>query len=134
MPNPDMPDPDLQGASAVVEVAQDVVTGAARLLAGRIDDHQVLAYDLAHAAAAVALARSVLDYGAKGGTEGLIACAFVADAVHDLATRVLGRENDWGVKPDAVDPVMPFLTTYRDPTLLASLANAEGPRHLDRDF
>jgi (2S)-methylsuccinyl-CoA dehydrogenase len=134
MPNPDLPNPDLQGASAVVDVAQDVVTGAARLLAGRIDDHQVLAYDLAHAAAAVALARSVLDYGAKGDTEGLIACAFVADAVHDLATRVLGRENDWGVKPDAFDPVMPFLTTYRDPALLASLANAEGPRHLDRDF
>ena len=45
--------PDLQGAATVVDVANDVVTGAARLLAshGSIDDHQVLAYDLAHAAA-----------------------------------------------------------------------------------
>jgi (2S)-methylsuccinyl-CoA dehydrogenase len=131
-----MSGPDLQGAATVVDVANDAVTGAARLLAshGSIDDHQVLAYDLAHAAAAVELARSVLDYGAKGEVEGRIACAFVADAVHDLMTRVLGREHEWGVKPDGFDAVMPFLATYRDPAFLAALAGEEGPRHLDADF
>src|SRR5437660_3890655 len=128
--------PDLEGAAAVVDVANDVVTGAARLLASRgsIDDHQVLAYDLAHAAAAVELARSVLDYGARGEVEGRIACAFVADAVHDLITRVLGREHEWGVKPDGFEPVLPFLATYRDAVFLAALAGEEGPRHLDADF
>ena len=128
--------PDLQGAATVVDVANDVVTGAARLLAshGSIDDHQVLAYDLAHAAAAVELARSVLDYGARGEVEARIACAFVADAVHDLMTRVLGREHEWGVKPDGFEPVMAFLATYRDPAFLAALAGEEGPRHLDADF
>ena len=128
--------PDLEGAAAVVDVANDVVAGAARLLASRgsIDDHQVLAYDLAHAAAAVELARSVLDYGAHGDGEGRIACAFVADAVHDLMTRVLGREHEWGVKPDGFEPVVPFLATYRDAAFLAALAGEEGPRHLDADF
>src|SRR5437660_1747717 len=128
--------PDLEGAAAVVDVANDVVTGAARLLASRgsIDDHQVLAYDLAHAAAAVELARSVLDYGARGEVEGRIACAFVADAVHDLITRVLGREHEWGVKPDGFEPVLPFLATYRDAAFLAALTGEEGPRHLDADF
>jgi len=131
-----MSTPDVRGAATVVDVAHDVVSGAARLLAshGSIDDHQVLAYDLAHAAAGVELARSILDYGAQGEVEGRIACAFVADTVHDLMTRVLGRENEWGVKPDAFEPVMPFLETYRDAGFLAALAGEEGPRHLDADF
>ena len=50
---------------------------------------QVLAYDLAHAAAAVETARSLLDYGAKGDLEAAITCAFVADAVDDLAVPAL---------------------------------------------
>src|SRR5438132_7331995 len=131
-----MSTPNVQGAATVVDVAHDVVSGAARLLAshGSIDDHQVLAYDLAHAAAGVALARSILDYGAQGEVEGRIACAFVADTVHDLITRVLGREHEWGVKPDGFEPVLPFLATYRDAAFLAALAGEEGPRHLDADF
>ena len=42
--------PDLEGAAAVVDVANDVVAGAARLLASRgsIDDHQVLALTRSH--------------------------------------------------------------------------------------
>ena len=64
--------------------------------AGSIDDHQVLAYDLAHAAAAVETAQGLLDYGAKGDVEGRITCAFVADAVADLAAKVFGREADVG--------------------------------------
>jgi hypothetical protein len=108
-------------APAVVEVAQDVVTGAARLLAGSIDDRQVLAYDLAAAAVA---GRSVLDYGANtGGPHRL------RSSPAQARPRTQCRPRTTGVKPDAFDPVMPFLTTYRDPALLASLANAEGPRH-----
>jgi len=127
---------DLQAASAAVDAADGVVTDAARLLASRgsIDDHQVVAYDLAHAAAGVALARAMLDYGELGDVEGRVACAFVADVVHDLIGRVLGREDDWGVKPDTFERTLPFLATHRDPTFLATLAFAEGDRHLDADF
>jgi (2S)-methylsuccinyl-CoA dehydrogenase len=101
---------------------------------GSIDEQQVLAYDIAHAAAGVALARSVLDYGKKGDVEARIACAFVADTAHDLAGRVLGRERQWGVEPNAFEPMTPFLASYRDPEFLASLAGEEGSRHLDADF
>ena len=68
---------------------------------GGPDAQQVLAYDIAHAASAAATARALLDYGAKGDTEARIACAFVADMVHDLITRLAGREELWGVEPDA---------------------------------
>ena len=90
---------DLEEAAAAVDVAAEVVDAAARQLGGpeAIDDLQVVAYDLAHAAAAVENARAVLDYGSKGDTEARIACAFVADAVYDVMTKTLGREDEWGV-------------------------------------
>ena len=60
--------PDLNAAADAVAAADGVVAAATRTLAaaGNIDDHQVLAYDVAHAASAVATAKGLLDYGAKG--------------------------------------------------------------------
>ena len=72
---------------------------AASWTAGGPDAQQVLAYDLAHAAAAAATARALLDYGAKGDVEARITCAFAADMAHDLVTRLAGREALWGVEP-----------------------------------
>ncbi|HEX2038986.1 MAG TPA: acyl-CoA dehydrogenase family protein [Acidimicrobiales bacterium] len=128
--------PDLDAAARVVQLAKSVTDGAARHLAtlGDLDAHQVVAYDLAHAAAAVENARAILDYGAKGEVEARIACAFVADAVYDVATRVLGREPAWGTAPGALDGARDFLATFRSPEFLASLAGEQGPRHLDADF
>ena len=117
-----------------MHAANDVVNGASRTLTGDIDSRQVVAYDIAHAAAAMELALAMLDYGEKGELEAKLACAFIADAVHDLAGKVLGREEEWATKPGALDTAMPFVTTYRDPDFLASLAGEEGPRHLDADF
>ena len=101
---------------------------------GGPDAQQVLAYDIAHAAAAVETARSMLDYGAKGELEGLLTCAFVADALHDLVGKVVGREQLWGLEGDPLAGAMSFVATYRDPDFLAGLAGDEGPRHLDPDF
>ena len=128
--------PDLRTAADVIDLASRTVGKALRSLAesGGADVHQVLAYDLAHAASAVETARSLLDYGAKGTREGLIACAFTADMVHDLATKILGREVLWGLEANALAPANPFMVTYRDPEFLASLADSQGPRHLDPDF
>ena len=127
--------PDLAAAATVTEIASGVVKAATRRLAaaGSLDDHQVLAYDLAHAAAAVATAQGLLEYGAKGDLEGRITCAFVADAVGELAGKVFGREADWGVDPGALDATREFLATYRAPEFLAAIDQA-GPRHLDDDF
>jgi (2S)-methylsuccinyl-CoA dehydrogenase len=128
--------PDLQAANDVIELAQGVVGRAVRHLAanGGPDVHQVVAYDIAHAASAVATARAMLDYGAKGDVEGRIACAFTADMVHDLITRIAGRERAWGTDIAPMAKAHPFLETYRAPEFLASLATVAGPRHLADDF
>jgi (2S)-methylsuccinyl-CoA dehydrogenase len=131
-----MTPPDLTAAASAVDAAQRVVASGVRTVAaaGSIDDNQVVAYDLAHAAAAVETARTLLDYGAKGDLEARIACAFVADAVGELAAKVFGREQLWGVDAGALDDARLFVSSYRDPAFLAALAGEEGPRHLDQDF
>jgi (2S)-methylsuccinyl-CoA dehydrogenase len=131
-----MTEPDLHAAATAVDLADRVVQSAATRLAAAdsLDDHQVIAYDLAHAAAGVEAGRALLDYGAKGGVEGRIACAFVADAVHELAGKIFGREPEWAVEPGALDDARAFVAAYRDPSFLAALGETEGPRHLDGDF
>src|SRR5438876_8324524 len=127
---------DLSAAADAVAVASAAVDTTARHLAvnGGIDANQAVAYDLAHAASSVESARAMLEYGAKGDLEARLTCAFVADAVHDLATKVLGREAAWGLEHGALRETADFVTTFRDPAFLASLAGEEGPRHLDDDF
>ena len=127
---------DLSAAAAAVDLAQSVVQDgvAALAKAGSIDDNQVLAYDLAHAAAAVETARTLLDYGGKGEAEARITCAFVADAIAELVAKLVGREKLWGTDPAKLAPAHDFVAEHRDPTFLASLADTDGPRHLDQDF
>ncbi|MBU3689819.1 MAG: acyl-CoA dehydrogenase [Acidimicrobiales bacterium mtb01] len=128
--------PDLQTAADVIDLASRAVGKALRHLSeiGGPDKHQVLAYDLAHAASAVETARSLLDYGAKGNHEGLITCAYTADMAHDLMGKFLGRESLWGLERGALDSALSFIGTYRDPEFVASLADVPGPRHLDEEF
>ena len=103
--------------------------------AGGPEVHQALAYDLAHAAAEVEMARSMLDYGAKGDLEARLTCAFVAEALHDLGTRLIGRQAVWGLDDDApLAGARDFLDTYRHPDFQADLATTAGARHLDPDF
>jgi (2S)-methylsuccinyl-CoA dehydrogenase len=127
---------DLAGASAAVDLAQALVDRGCASIRGRggIDANQVVAYDVAHAAAAVGTARAALEYGGQGDVEAAIASAFVGDVVADLAGRVAGREAMWGVEPGWATPVSSFLEAQRDPSVLAALAAAEGPRHLGEDF
>ena len=130
-----MPD-DLSAAASGVDDAEAVIRDAARHL-GRLadlDGQQAVAYDLAHAAAAVEAARSVLDYGARGPTEARLAAAFVADAVHDVACRLLGREDRFGVAPGCLDGAVRTTGPWRAPDFLASVCGDAGPRHLDADF
>ncbi len=128
--------PDLPAAADAIDLADRVVGKAVRRLArsGGPDVHQVLAYDIAHAASAVATARSLLDYGAKGDVEAKITCAFAADMLHDLAGKVLGREDEWGVDRDPLADAHSFIRQFRAPQFLASLADRPGPRHLDSDM
>jgi (2S)-methylsuccinyl-CoA dehydrogenase len=130
------PVPDLASAADAVDLAQRLVDLACAAVrdAGGIDTGQVVGYDVAHAAAAVASARATLEYGALGEVEARIAAAFVADVVADLVGRVSGREALWGVESGWDAPAAAFLTAQRDPAVLAALATTEGPRHLGEDF
>ena len=131
-----MPEPDLQQANLAIDTGASVVRSAVKNLAetGSIDSDQVLAYDVAHAAAAVETARSMIDYGAKGELEANLTCVFVADVIADLAAKVWGREALWGTTADSLEPAAAFVTAWRDPEVLADLAFEDGPRHLDDDF
>uniref|UniRef100_UPI002C3EADFB acyl-CoA dehydrogenase family protein n=1 Tax=Candidatus Neomicrothrix sp. TaxID=2719034 RepID=UPI002C3EADFB len=127
--------PDLTAAAAALDVGQAVIDSAVgRLAEDGIDANQVLAYDVAHAAAALMCGRGLLDYGSKGDDEGLITAAFIADALAELGAKLFGREAEWGVAPDALDGARDFVATYRAADFLASLANTDGPRHLGDDF
>lgn len=128
--------PDLQEAASAIELADGVIRGAVIHLAetGSVDADQVIAYDVAHGAAAVETARAMIDYGNKGEVEAKLTCIFVADAVSELAAKVWGRESAWNCATGALDAARPFVSKWKDPTLLASLAFEDGPRHLDSDF
>lgn len=132
-----LPTPDLPAAADAIDLADRVVGKAVRRLAsldGGPDEHQVLAYEIAHAAAGVATAKSLIDYGNKGEVEGKITCAFTADMVHELSSKILGREDDWGVERDVLANAHSFMTTYRSAEFMASLASTAGPLHLSSDM
>ncbi len=125
----------LDGAATALETAQGVLDAAiARLAADGIDDNQVLAYDVAHAAAGVMASRALLEYGAKGDVEARITAVFTADALSDLAAKVFGREAEWGVGADALDGVRGYVAAYGATDFVAGLADIDGPRHLSGDF
>ena len=130
--------PDVPAAADAIDLADRIVTKGFRRLSelGGPDAAQVLAYDMAHAAAGVATARALLDYGAKGDLEARITCAFTADMLHDLSSKVFGREADCGV-PSATRWRAVHSTSsrqFRDPDFLGALADQPGPRHLDSEM
>ncbi len=140
MPNQD---PD---ARAAVDAAGAAVNTAVRKLAqgeklsdARLNANQVVAYDLAHAAAAVEGARVMCDYGEHGEVESMLANTYVADAIADVASRAFGRSGAWGVDADVLAPAFAFTETYRGPEFLESVGelcakHGTGPTHLSDDF
>jgi (2S)-methylsuccinyl-CoA dehydrogenase len=110
-----------------------------KLSVDKLDEQQVTAYDLAHAGAAVEAARVMCRYAEHGQVESMLARAFVADAVSDIVSRLVGRETLWGVDPAVLAPAHAFVTAHRAPAFLEALADqcakhGTGPTHLGADF
>jgi (2S)-methylsuccinyl-CoA dehydrogenase len=142
--------PDLEAARAAVDVAATVVERSCaelaarsaddgRISVARLDEHQVFAYDLAHAASSVAGSRVMLEYGAHGEYEATLATAFIADAIWDLGTRVATRNAEWAAEPAALAPAYEFASRHRAPAFLEALAEqlpsrGTGPTHLPEEF
>jgi (2S)-methylsuccinyl-CoA dehydrogenase len=140
----------LTAAAAAVDAAAEIVSTATQRLAeassdgGRIsvealDRHQVVAYDLAHAASAVEGCRVMLDYAGHGELESMLARAFIADAIADVVARVIARDELWGVDLAVLAPERPFVAAHRAPGFLEELAerlpqHGTGPTHLSDDF
>ena len=119
---------NLDTASDLIERAQAVIDGALRQLATRGGDRPATDARLRprprlerdRDRAGVPLLR-------RQGRDGSLArAAFLALALSDLATRVLGRESLWGVSAQWYEPFASFVATYRDPTFLATLAETPG--------
>jgi (2S)-methylsuccinyl-CoA dehydrogenase len=141
---------DLAAASDAVDRASDLVGQAVRNLAERsavdgkvsvakLDEQQVVAYDLAHAAAAVEASRVMCAYGEHGELESMLARAYVADAIADIVSRLVGRDQLWGTDPALLAPAQAFVTAHRAPAFLEQLADecakhGTGPTHLSDDF
>jgi (2S)-methylsuccinyl-CoA dehydrogenase len=143
-------DANLEAARTAVDDAAEVVAEATthlahaavvdgRISVDRLDEHQVLGYDLAHAASAVEGCRVMLRYAEHGEYESMLARAFVADAIADLQSKVVGREAVWGVEAADLAPTLPFVETHRAPQFLEQVASelprqGTGPSHLPEEF
>lgn len=129
-------------ATVVDETSLTLADGAVDdgvISVAKLDQHQVLSYDLAHSASALAVGKVMLDYAAHGDDEAMLASAFIADAIWDLSTRMAGRTSTWRQPVTALDPAMDFVEEYRDPTFLERLAErvaavGTGASHLSDDF
>jgi (2S)-methylsuccinyl-CoA dehydrogenase len=142
--------PELRAAADAVDLLGTAVDGAVKhfaslvtvdgkVAAEALDPHQVLAYDLAHAAAAVEASRVMLEYGDKGDVESMLARAYIADAFADIVARLVGREQMWGVDPAQLSGAHAFVSEHRAPAFLEALADecikhGTGPTHLSDDF
>src|ERR1700678_4185870 len=103
MPTPPV---DIDETAELIERGNEVITSAFVSLdeRGGVDANETIAYDLAHAASALATARSCLAYAARGDEEARLVAAFLALALSDFAGRVLGRESAWGLEEEWFAP------------------------------
>lgn len=95
---------------------------------------EVLTYELVHAAASVRSARAMLSWGRHGETEAALACAHTAEAIHDVACRVIGHEQDLGVDEGSAEALVRNVSGFRATGFLSGLATARLARHLDADW
>ena len=140
----------LEAAAAAIDTAAEVIDQGAlhlaetardgdRISVAKLDEHQVVAYDLAHAASGLEGCRVMLDYAGRGEVESMLARAFIADTVADLGARLHARDELWGVEPGVLASTRPFLAMHRAPQFLDDLAghlerHGTGPTHLSDDF
>src|SRR6476661_4333927 len=124
----------LSPARVAVDAAHDVIARASARLAdlatdgdrisvARLDEHQVLAYDLAHAAAGLEGSRAMLEYAEHGEIESMLARAYVADAVSELSSRLVGRASTWGSGLDSLAPAMQFVEDHKSPSFLTAIGD-----------
>jgi len=144
-----MPDQLAIAGAAVARATEVVDTATATLARGastdgrlsveKLDAHQMLAYDLAHAASALEGCRVMLTYGEHGEIQSKLARVFIADAIADIGARLIGRDGVWGTDSSELTAALPFVESHRSPMFLEQLADelpaaGTGPRNLPEEF
>ena len=113
-----------------LDAAREALATARRHLSDGDGPEQVALFDLAYMASALEAASVMSHYGEQGEIEGKLATVFAADVLHDIRTRLDGREHLFGVERGAV----PGLDAGRDPALLSELAGESGQVQLEDEF
>ena len=140
----------LSAARAAVDTAAAVVDAAlasspsasadgGKISVAKLDANQVLAYDLAHAAAAVEGSKVMCTYGEHGELESMLACAYIADAVWDVAPGSSDARRRGASPPRPRAARCRSSRPHRAPEFLDRLAeqcakHGTGPSHLSDDF
>ncbi len=129
--------------AALVSDAVDTLARRAtengRVSVAALDEMQVVAYDLAHSAAAVEGCKVMLSYAEHGEDEARLSYAFIADAISDIVARLIGRDREWQVDPAILAPAHEFVSKYRSPEVLSTIADGlvrtgTGAPHLSDEF
>ncbi len=111
-----------------------------RIDAGRLDEHQAAAYDLASVSSGLAAAEALTELAEPGKLQARLALVAAADVAADLLSRTAGREAAFGLSRDPLAEVAEALAAGRDAALLGAvgdevLASGEaGSRHLGEDL
>jgi (2S)-methylsuccinyl-CoA dehydrogenase len=140
----------LEGAGGAVDAAASLLDQATHRLkeltgegdkisVARLDEHQVFAYDLAHAASALQGCRTMLDYAERGEFEAQLGGFYIADVFAELVGRIVGREQWWGVDLAGLAPAHDFVEEQRSGAFIEALGQrvieqGGGPTHLSEEF
>ncbi len=140
----------LEAAGAAVEAAASLVDQATHRLSelaaedgkasvAKLNEHQVFAYDLAHAASALQGCRTMLGYAERGEFEAQLASFYIADVFADLVGRIVGREQWWGVDLATLASAHDFVQEHRSGAFIEALGErvveqGGGATHLPEEF
>ena len=130
-----MSEPIADAASALDEADRAIAASLAVLAASdEPEAHQSQLYDLAHSASASRIARSFLDYGAKGADESRLAQVFVCEVLRQLAAASFGAEERWGIDPGDLGLGRAYVGRYGSPDVVGAAAHAPGRSHLPDQY
>jgi (2S)-methylsuccinyl-CoA dehydrogenase len=140
-----MSDEDIDGALQLIESVDNLLAIAlshvkqqclvnGRVDSNRLDQHQLICFDLAVSTAEMMAADSVLRYALKisdtSGIEGALALAFTAEAIGNSSNRLYARSADSGITRNELDRVFADqkLSGFLEHQLSAASLSALGER------
>ncbi|NNE73806.1 MAG: acyl-CoA/acyl-ACP dehydrogenase, partial [Acidimicrobiales bacterium] len=98
------------------------------------DDRQTTLYELSHAAAAVSMTKSALNYAEHGPAEEHLALVFIGSVLSDLGATLWGAAERWGVDPASLEPIRAFAAAASGGDFAGAAFDEPGSTHLAEEF